>query len=509
MAIYLCPTDKKYHCSWEGHPEDILHHFEKEHDDLLHYNDTFNIDIAIPSENRLFFIGGEIYLTQILTNNQNLIFKLRYLGPEKLARKITYNLSFRISNYVCQSEYLKTTPQGFFEIDLAGLKNTYADLENLTCSLNITKEFVDDDSVESVFFEDTSTVTDKIEQVSYTDSILQQDIGIIRENETVPETVQQEVVDEVEQKQPENVEKIDETNDMVIEKDSNELNVIQNTDTIDVKEEAMPEIGVMFRNSVRHTSDPPEVSPLQRSKSTAFEDMRRSWYRAKSTLSLCSIQEMDSAVICTNCGDILKIPVYICPTGHHFCESCQPGTCHLCELKITFVRDAELEKIINKFSLSSCQYHKYGCPEKLLHTDLHQHEVNCAFCTYNCPMGECFFEGQYKGLVKHLKLIHSSTKLLSSFILAFNNYAEAFLANEEKGIFYCYATYSSQDVTWVAKFCGPKGRNFFCELKFKDGKVKEPVLLKKKDGVYSVTKSLNELKRMKLKAKNAVLTITF
>ncbi|KAJ8978202.1 hypothetical protein NQ317_013148 [Molorchus minor] len=55
MVIYLCPTDRKYACSWEGHSSDILDHFEKEHDDLLFFINSAVIDLKTSSENMLFF----------------------------------------------------------------------------------------------------------------------------------------------------------------------------------------------------------------------------------------------------------------------------------------------------------------------------------------------------------------------------------------------------------------------------------------------------------------------
>ncbi|KAJ8978201.1 hypothetical protein NQ317_013147 [Molorchus minor] len=248
---------------------------------------------------------------------------------------------------------------------------------------------------------------------------------------------------------------------------------------------------------------------LTRSKTINFEEIKRRNVikRCNSTISLGAIQENESDLNCTSCGVILIPPIFICPCGHNFCLKCKGVVCKLCNEGITDERNTELEEKYNKY-LHPCKYKRMGCPQKLVYSDLHQHEITCTFCEYRCPVDECTFEGQFKGLANHLKLIHGSTKILEVFILVFQNISEAFLVNEEKGIFYCYSKYSHDCVLWEAKFCGPKERRFFCELKFKDGKLKKPLLLRKIENTYSVRMSHQELKRLKLKSKNAILTIT-
>lgn len=483
MLIYLCPSDKKYHCSWEGHAEDILDHFEKEHDDLLHYGETFDIDLETPRENRLFLIDEEIYLTQVFVNKKKIIFKLRYLGLKQLAKKITYNIIVRIGDVDCDAELIKTTAEGFLEVDLATIKNNNSELQQLGCILNVLKGFSDNDdcSIQSVLSERRNSLPS--DSVKLEESVEEHEMHVLDDIGEENEIVSKEVINDKESVVEKKDKNIDKDVQQVVQENEEKTKAIK------------PNV--------------PEVSSLHRSKTSASDESKRRWNRANSTMSLGSIQEIDNSIICNNCNNCLKTPIYICPTGHHFCEQCQTGDCNICKMKITFVRDADLEKFINKFSLSPCQFQKYGCPERLLNDDLHQHEANCSFCLYKCPISECLFEGQYKGLCKHLKLIHSSTKLLSSFILSFNNYPEAFLANEEKGIFYCYVIHGIEDVVWVAKYCGSKDRNFFCELKFKDGKMKEPVLLKKDGNVFRIRKTVSDLKRLKVKPKNAVLTITY
>ncbi|KAG5879691.1 hypothetical protein JTB14_006476 [Gonioctena quinquepunctata] len=229
--------------------------------------------------------------------------------------------------------------------------------------------------------------------------------------------------------------------------------------------------------------------------------------RCKSTMSLGAISENDFSVNCSSCGILLSPPIYICPCGQNFCDECQTSNCRICNEDVTYEHNSELEKKFNRFLLP-CRYKAYGCPEKLIYNELSNHEHNCTFCDYKCPIDGCYFEGQFKHTCKHLKLIHGSTRMLESFIVVFQNIPEAFLVNEDRGIFYCCVQYYDDRVLWQAKFCGPMEKRFFCELKFKDGKIKQPLLLTRKNNIYSIEISHQELKRLKLKAKHAVLTIT-
>lgn len=495
MAIYLCPSDKKYTCSWEGSAEDILEHFQQEHDELLYFSDSFYIDLLTSSENRLFLIDEEIYLTQTQISERVLILKLRYLGPPKLALKISYNIMLKISEQVCPMQYINTTPEGSLTVDLQKLELDFPDLQTMKCILNITKAFDNNNSggsSDSVFVDETVDVKD----------------GLNDQSELNEANV------------PNEIDEINLPSEQEITSAPNELE--ETSTPSEISETSIPNTPSSAKKFIieeQTEEDDPSSSEekyeksnrkasLSRSKTINVEELkRRNIRRAKSNLSLGPIQENDSAINCFQCGIILKPPIYVCPCGQNYCYECQAGVCRICEERVTYERNLELEEKYNKF-LYPCKYKKLGCPQKLIYTDLYQHEVNCTFCEYKCPMEECHFEGQYKGLCKHLKLIHGSTKLLESFIVVFQNVSEAFLVNEERGIFYCYVKYEPESVLWEAKFAGPKDRSFFCELKFKDGKLKQPILLKKIDNLYSVRMHNNELKKMKIKAKNAIMTIT-
>ncbi|CAG9861085.1 unnamed protein product [Phyllotreta striolata] len=433
MLVYLCPSDKKYTCSWEGPAEDILRHFEEEHDELLHFNDTFGIDLLTPSENRLMFIDEEIYLTQITVADNKLEIKLRYLGPQTIAKKITYNILLRFCSGLNQSLNITAIENGSIIVDLCGIPS---EINYVSCTLNINKDRLQE--TEDIFGEYVNNHEVSIQH-------------------SVPDV-------------------------------SRKYSLREHSSTIVVK-----------------TTE----SSLTRSKTISLEEIkRRHLKRAKSTVSLGAITEDVNDSNCTDCGITLSPPIFLCPCGHSFCSGCQNSVCRLCLEKVTFERNYHLEEKFNKF-LVPCKYKKNGCPEKLIYSELANHIKTCTFCDYTCPVAGCFFEGQYKHTVKHLKIIHGATKMLdSSFIVVFQNIPEAFLVNEEKGIFHCIARYLEDSVVWEAQFCGPKERVFFCELKFKEGKLKQPLFLNRNENFYSTEMTFQELKKMKIKAKNAILTIT-
>ncbi|XP_057660346.1 uncharacterized protein LOC130896349 [Diorhabda carinulata] len=458
MLIYLCPTDKKYACSWEGKSEDILHHFEEEHDDLLHFSDTFFIDLAILSENRLLFVEDEIYLAQTKIFDNIMEIKLRYLGPEAISKKITYHVLLKVNYDLCHPGYISVNNNGSITVDLAILEKDIGTITAVECTFNINKDI--DDETDDVFVSQVESNERIIEQGEY------EDVGLTEENYNMTGFEH-----------------------LPLSNSGSQSSVG----------------GKWYKNGSKN----PDVS-LSRSKTISVDDIkRRHIQRAKSTLSLGAISEIDtdSSPNCTECFVPLIPPIFLCRNGHNFCQKCQPGLCPICSEKVTYHRNIRLEENFGKFLLP-CKYKKYGCPQKLLNDDLYDHEAYCTFCDYQCPIESCHFEGQFKHMWNHLKVIHGTKKILESFIVTFKNIPEAFLVNEERGIFYCYVTFIDDYVQWKAIFCGPKERRFFCELKFKEGQLKQPVLLNRSENVYFIALSLQDLKRMKVKAKNAILTIT-
>ncbi|CAH0559236.1 unnamed protein product [Brassicogethes aeneus] len=119
-TIYLCPTDKKHICSWEGLSDDILQHFVDEHENLLFHENEIDVYLREESENRLLFWNEEIFLVQSKIVETNLLVYLRYLGPFHLAKCINYRLQAKTKTGACISN-IKSL-DGAFHISVENIK---------------------------------------------------------------------------------------------------------------------------------------------------------------------------------------------------------------------------------------------------------------------------------------------------------------------------------------------------------------------------------------------------
>ncbi|XP_060524233.1 uncharacterized protein LOC132700736 [Cylas formicarius] len=459
--IYLCPTDKKYACSWEGAAEDILEHFTEEHEELLSFSNVVPVDLRVSSENKLVFFDEEIYLHQAKTDGDHLYVFLRYLGPETIASKITFDLELEHEGRRLDKKWI-TVRCGYFAVSLESVR-LFADTNSLNCVLSVSGDFRIASGEEEYPSEEVSNDSTDGERglhngVAFYDPS-PTDSGISMADSLNHPLKRQASLDDIKTRSGE------------------------------------------------------KACDLTRSKTFNFEEIRRKTpaRRHPSTASLESIKEdeRNPELLCTNCESVMNPPIFLCISGHNFCTSCglAKRVCVVCDERITEERNLDLEeKSINH--TYACRNRKLGCSKKLPYLEMRKHEVNCKYCLYKCPVEECGYTAQFKNMHHHLKLIHSSTKLLDTFIVGFQKHSEAFLASEDKGFFYCRVSVANDTVVWEAKFCGPKEREFFCELKFKERGLKTPQLLRNVGDAYRIEIPSQELKRMRVKPKNAFLTIT-
>lgn len=142
-ALFLCPTDKRYACSWTGLSDDILEHFQEEHDSLLFFSNSICIDLNAPSENVLLLTNDEIYLAQTLlkSNGNCILIRLRFLGPQYIANTFTFDINLSLENGTCleRAQFVNMSDGGF-ELNLNQLKQLYQDTEHINCSFDIVKK---------------------------------------------------------------------------------------------------------------------------------------------------------------------------------------------------------------------------------------------------------------------------------------------------------------------------------------------------------------------------------
>ncbi|KAL1492061.1 hypothetical protein ABEB36_012559 [Hypothenemus hampei] len=450
--IYLCPSDKKHGCSWEGSSNDIYLHFTEEHEDLLCLSDCVSLPLEAESENRLLLVNAEIYLLQTRIENEHLILFLRFLGPREIARNLTYDLEISFGDKILDKR--DTVPQqGCFEVPLNRILECFGDVNSINCRLQVTGDFTIYPDVDSHYEDDTCEFDLKNFFATPQNSPTE-----IREHENVFE-------------QSEN-----------------------------------------HRATWSGNENNQVSAGLTRSLTFTSDDLKRMNIKRQASMrSLTAIEEITESIDlkCSNCEGHLPPPIFLCDEEHNICSNCFKDRqfCSICGNPITAARNTKLEaKCSNSQYL--CQNHKSGCTQKLPFPAILEHEINCRYCQYTCPISECGVKAQYKQMVAHLNLIHSSVKIMPSFIAVFQKYQEIFLVTEALGIFYCNWTLEGNKVEWKVKFCGPKGKKFFYELKFKGKNLGDPLLLTKKDDCYVKDLEVSKLKEWKVKIKHSILTIT-
>lgn len=457
--VYLCPADKKYSCTWEGASDDIYEHFTQEHEDLLHLTNSVTVSLQVDSENQLLLFKTEIYLLQSKIIDEELKIFLRYLGPASIAANLNYEIELSTADQKVPKQDIETH-DGYFSISLECLRSRLGAVDDIQCKLIIRGDF------------HPSSEPPK-SPVSADESF---NGSVVNLQDLFTQSYSPEIVETRE------------------------------------KKHSLDDSYRSTWGGDNYVSS--KASGLSRSQTFTPEDIKRhsgNFQRYASTRSLCSIAEtdLDAELRCSNCDFHLSAPIFLCASGHNVCHQCYQNEtpCTLCGMEITTNRNTDLEtKSENHIYL--CVNSKEGCNQKLPYPYIIEHEINCVLCRYMCPIDECGFKGAFKQMYNHLKLIHSSIKALQSFIATFEKHQEIFLLNERMGIFYCFWTQLNDKVIWTAKFCGPKEKKFFCELKFKKKTFKKPLLLTKKDDCYVKELSLAEMKEAKVKVKNSVLTVS-
>ncbi|XP_050305867.1 uncharacterized protein LOC126743003 isoform X2 [Anthonomus grandis grandis] len=497
--IYLCPADKKYKCKWKGSSDDVFDHFSRMHEDLLHFNESIDISLDAATENHLLLLNAEIYLLQLKVTNEFLNIYLRFLGPARIASTLTYDVHIGRDNVFIAKEIIEIT-DGAFRVPLESLYEKFKDISN------------DSNSICCKLMLNEKPIIECFDNI-FTDNKASNNWSNANESKKDIQCLRNSNIDKL---------KINLDNTLDLSKDVNDLSPnlqdlfdssYEENLTFELcdKKTTLDESDCVFDSETEYKSKNIR-SVLTRSLTFTPEDMKRNIVKRQASMrSLTSIAEndLDDELKCSNCNGHLAAPIFYCIDEHNICVTCYQSkqVCTLCEKEITSNRNLELEKKSVNF-IYTCVNRKSGCPKKLSYADILDHEINCTFCVYFCPMEECSFKGSFKYMVGHLSLIHSSVKLFQSFIAVFQKYQEIFLVNETMGIFYCSWTLLDNSVIWKAKFCGPKARKFFCELKFKGKNFKEPLLLIKQNDVYIKEMSLAELKEYKIKPKHSILTVT-
>ncbi|KAL3277499.1 hypothetical protein HHI36_012845 [Cryptolaemus montrouzieri] len=478
-TVYICPTDKSLQCSWEGASGDILDHFIMEHEELLLHSSEVDINLDISSENRLLFLDEEIYLIQIRIVEDILKIGLRYLGPKRLANNFSYDIVLKVDGQNYFYNYFGNVPSifdivdGFWNIKLHFLRILHADLNTVQCNFSISNR----------------------------NEVLE---DIIPKNEVIEDKIpRNEVIEEI---IPKNEDHDNENDNSRVEEDLSDLGTVIEDDEID---DILNEDTDILRNSVNKSFEGDALDNISTLNFSLLENSSRHCRRYSSVMGIPEelfMEKETTGLSCSNCFINMLPPIYLCEKEHNICSDCRYESCKICYGVVTENRNKELEDQSRK-CLHLCRYHSEGCLESFMYNEIRNHEMKCSFCIYKC-IHDCTFKGKFSELCSHFKLNHSSCKIIYATPVDFPRNSEFFICDNKLGIFHCTSSTTKNSFRWVVFSLGPRDRKYSCELTFKGARTKDVLFLKKLEDQYSLAATKEDLRKMKVKDKNAVLTIT-
>lgn len=112
---------------------------------------------------------------------------------------------------------------------------------------------------------------------------------------------------------------------------------------------------------------------------------------------------------CPVCNSSLKRPVYQCIKGHSVCCNCkmQLSNCPTCRSIICDTRNYLIENLISNL-LYFCSYREKGCEEVEIGDKIIEHEAQCLFRTYFCPLDKKHREElSYDDILEHFQKFHA------------------------------------------------------------------------------------------------------
>lgn len=199
---------------------------------------------------------------------------------------------------------------------------------------------------------------------------------------------------------------------------------------------------------------------------------------------------------CSLCKEFYIPPIFICKSGHNFCNNCQSNMkhCHECYRDRTYINNLTLEKVITTISLP-CPFAQFGCKMRMRLSERENHVMGCNFTPFRCPIYHCSERVGFNTIVDHLHSEHRITEVDAeedpegkslSFHTTLNGYPDNYRAlivkSQSLGMFlfrklryfrdnmiYVLQTLSPVNHTkfrYIIKLaqCGPAGEEFtFCE----------------------------------------------
>lgn len=113
---------------------------------------------------------------------------------------------------------------------------------------------------------------------------------------------------------------------------------------------------------------------------------------------------------CPVCSEHMVPPIYQCILGHSVCGKCKPtlSDCPTCRSKIENTRNYLLEDLTSSLKYP-CKYSEYDCKYVASAKTIKEHESECTYGPYECPMqfySKCKWKGSLKNASDHLREEH-------------------------------------------------------------------------------------------------------
>ena len=118
------------------------------------------------------------------------------------------------------------------------------------------------------------------------------------------------------------------------------------------------------------------------------------------------------ALLCPCCDEYMLPPIYFCENGHNVCKNCKPNQSRCPECKQPYLRGRNwtLENICKQVEYP-CLYRKAGCQEAFPLLLIQEHQSDCPFSPYNCPVvlpgrKKCPWRGPLAEMKAHVQESH-------------------------------------------------------------------------------------------------------
>jgi E3 ubiquitin-protein ligase SIAH1 len=120
------------------------------------------------------------------------------------------------------------------------------------------------------------------------------------------------------------------------------------------------------------------------------------------------------ALECSRCKKYLVPPISFCEGGHNICSGCRPELSRCPECQQPYLRSTNqtLENVVRQVSFP-CIYKKVGCQESFPIHLMQEHEEDCPYRPYNCPVilpehRRCQWKGPRLAMKQHIQSCHKA-----------------------------------------------------------------------------------------------------